>query len=194
MFYEPKDGAQDMAIDPFKNLVVPRPIGWVTSLDAEGRVNLAPFSFFNAMSEDPPTVAFSPSGRKPDRPIKDTRANIEATGEFVCNLATGLREAMNATSATLPAGVDEMQVAGLTAAPSRLVCPPAGFRIPTAARMPALEGDRPAELGPRGDQLHDHRRGRGNRYRRSFDQERPRRHHRRPSDRSAGRSALRQRR
>ena len=74
MFYEPKDGAHDMAVDPFKSLVVPRPIGWVTSLDAEGRVNLAPFSFFNAMSEDPPTVAFSPSGRKPDRPIKDTRA------------------------------------------------------------------------------------------------------------------------
>ncbi|HEY8016782.1 MAG TPA: flavin reductase family protein, partial [Dongiaceae bacterium] len=60
MFYEPKDGPQDMAVDPFKNLVVPRPIGWVTSLDREGRVNLAPFSFFNAMSEDPPTVAFSP--------------------------------------------------------------------------------------------------------------------------------------
>jgi len=132
MFYEPKDGPKDMAVDPFKNVVVPRPIGWVTSLDAEGRVNLAPFRFFNAMSEDPPTVAFSPSGRKPDRPIKDTRANIEATKEFVCNLATwDLREAMNATSATLPAGVDEMQAAGLTAAPSRLVRPPRVAESPT---------------------------------------------------------------
>jgi flavin reductase (DIM6/NTAB) family NADH-FMN oxidoreductase RutF len=84
------------------------------------------------MSEDPPTVAFSPSGRKPDRPIKDTRANIEATKEFVCNLATwDLREAMNATSATLPAGVDEMQAAGLTAAPSRLVRPPRVAESPT---------------------------------------------------------------
>ena len=115
MFYETKDAGHGMAIDPFKSLVVPRPIGWVTSLYDAGRVNLAPFSFFNAVAEDPPMVVFSPSGRKPDRPVKDSRANIEATKEFVCNLSTwDLREAMNATSAVLPAGVDEMKAAGLS--------------------------------------------------------------------------------
>jgi len=125
MFYETARGDHGMARDPFKSLVVPRPIGWITSVDREGRVNLAPFSFFNAVAEDPAMVVFAPGGRKPDRPIKDSRANIEATGEFVCNLATwDLREAMNATAAVLPAGADEMQAAGLTAAPSRLVRPP----------------------------------------------------------------------
>ena len=125
MFYETARGDHGMARDPFKSLVVPRPIGWITSVDREGRVNLAPFSFFNAVAEDPAMVVFAPGGRKPDRPIKDSRANIEATAEFVCNLATwDLREAMNATAAVLPAGADEMQAAGLTAAPSRLVRPP----------------------------------------------------------------------
>jgi flavin reductase (DIM6/NTAB) family NADH-FMN oxidoreductase RutF len=125
MFYETKGGSHGMAVDPFKSLVVPRPIGWVTSLDERDRVNLAPFSFFNAIAEDPPMVAFSPNGRKPDGRVKDSRANIETTLEFVCNLATwDLREAMNATSAVLPAGVDEMQAAGLTPAPARLVRPP----------------------------------------------------------------------
>jgi len=126
MFYETKGGGRHgLPVDPFKSLVVPRPIGWITSQDLEGRVNLAPFSFFNAVAEDPPMVVFAPSGRKPDRPMKDSRANIEATGEFVCNLATwDLREVMNATSAVHPAGVDEMRESGLTPAPSRLVRPP----------------------------------------------------------------------
>jgi flavin reductase (DIM6/NTAB) family NADH-FMN oxidoreductase RutF len=127
MFYEPSADprALPLPIDPFKSLVVPRPIGWVTSLSPDGSVNLAPFSFFNAVGDSPPCVAFAPQGRKPDRPIKDTLANVTATREFVCNLATyALREQMNQTSARLPAGVDEMQAAGLTAAPSRLVKPP----------------------------------------------------------------------
>jgi flavin reductase (DIM6/NTAB) family NADH-FMN oxidoreductase RutF len=127
MFYEPSADPQalPLPIDPFKSLVVPRPIGWVTSLSADGSVNLAPFSFFNAVGDSPPCVAFAPQGSKPDRPIKDTLANVTATREFVCNLATyALREQMNQTSARLPAGVDEMQAAGLTAAPSRLVKPP----------------------------------------------------------------------
>ena len=127
MFYEPSADpkALPLAIDPFKSLVVPRPIGWVTSLSPEGVVNLAPFSFFNAIGDSPPCVAFAPQGSKPDRPIKDTLANVTATGEFVCNLATyTLREKMNQTSARLPAGIDEMRKAGLTPAPSRLVRPP----------------------------------------------------------------------
>ena len=125
MFYEASSGGHGMLADPFKSLVVPRPIGWITSQDRSGRVNLAPFSFYNAVAEDPPMVIFAPNGRKPDRRVKDSRANIEETGEFVCNLATwDLRDAMNATSAVLPAGADEMSEAGLSSLPSRLVRPP----------------------------------------------------------------------
>ena len=127
MFYEPSADPQalPLPIDPFKSLVVPRPIGWITSISTDGSVNLAPFSFFNAVGDSPPCVAFAPQGRKPDRPIKDTLANVTATREFVCNLATyALREQMNETSARLPAGVDEMRAAGLTPAPARLVKPP----------------------------------------------------------------------
>jgi flavin reductase (DIM6/NTAB) family NADH-FMN oxidoreductase RutF len=127
MFYEPSADprALPLPIDPFKSLVVPRPIGWVTSLSPEGIVNLAPFRFFNAIGDAPPCVAFAPQGSKPDRPIKDTLANVAAIGEFVCNLATyALREKMNLTWARLPTGVDEMHASGLTPAPSRLVRPP----------------------------------------------------------------------
>jgi len=127
MFYEPSVDPQalPLPIDPFKSLVVPRPIGWITTVSPGGDVNLAPFSFFNAVGDAPPLIAFAPQGRKPDRPVKDSLANVEATGEFVCNLATfDLREQMNVTSAHLPAGADEMRAAGLTPLPSRLVKPP----------------------------------------------------------------------
>jgi flavin reductase (DIM6/NTAB) family NADH-FMN oxidoreductase RutF len=125
MFYEPAKSDHGLTIDPFKALVVPRPIGWMTTIDTEGRVNLAPFSFFNAVAEDPAMVAFSPSGRKADGELKDSRRNAEATGEFVFNLATWeLREVMNATSKAFPAGFDELKAVGLTALPSRLVRPP----------------------------------------------------------------------
>jgi flavin reductase (DIM6/NTAB) family NADH-FMN oxidoreductase RutF len=91
-------------------------------------VNLAPYSFFNAVAGGPPCVMFAPGGRKADGPpdgSKDTLANVERTGEFVCNVATwDLREAMNVTSAPAPAGVDEAAVAGLEMVPSTLVKPP----------------------------------------------------------------------
>lgn len=126
MFYEP--GKRDRSIlphDAFKAIVAPRPIGWISSVDAEGRVNLAPYSFFNGVSSNPPIVMFASEGRK------DTVRNVEATGEFVCNLATWeLREAMNATSAPLPHGASEMERAGLSPAPCRLVRPP---RVAAAA-------------------------------------------------------------
>ncbi len=124
MFYEPRLG-HGLPRDPFKALVVPRPIGWISTVDPEGRVNLAPFSYFNAVADSPPQVFFAANGRKADAPLKDSRSNAEATGCFVVNLATwGLKEAMNASSARLPAGVDEMAHAGLTAAPSRIVAAP----------------------------------------------------------------------
>lgn len=124
-FYEPALG-HGLAHDPFKAIVAPRPVGWISTVDAQGRVNLAPYSFFNAVGDRPPMLAFS-AGRK------DTLSNCESTGEFVWSLATrALAEAMNATSAPLPPGVDEMAQAGLEPAPSRLVRPPRVALSPAA--------------------------------------------------------------
>lgn len=123
MFYETRDH-HGLPHDPFKSCVVPRPIGWLTTLSKDGVVNLAPFSFFNGLASDPPVVVAGINGRQPHGP-KDTLANCRETGEFVANMATwDLREAMNLTSASLPAEVDEMALAGLTPAPSNLVKPP----------------------------------------------------------------------
>jgi flavin reductase (DIM6/NTAB) family NADH-FMN oxidoreductase RutF len=119
MFYETSANAHGLPHDPFKALVTPRPIGWISAISEKGEVNLSPYSFFNAVSERPPMVAFSSSGKK------DALTFIEETGEFVCNLATyDLREQMNLTSAVLPRGENEMEHAGLAPAPSRLVKPP----------------------------------------------------------------------
>src|SRR5690606_18393158 len=105
MFYEPRAG-HGLPFDPFKAIVAPRPIGWISSLDGEGRVNLAPYSFFNAVSTRPPIVAFSSEG------MKDSSSNIAQTGEFVASLATwDLREAMNRTSARLERGRNEFAFA-----------------------------------------------------------------------------------
>jgi len=125
MFYETARRDHGLPFDPFKALIVPRPIGWISSISADGIVNLAPFSFFNAVCHPPPVVMFCANSDAAARPLKDSRMNVEATGEFVVNLATwDLREQMNASSAPVPADVDEFEVAGLTKAPSRLVRPP----------------------------------------------------------------------
>jgi flavin reductase (DIM6/NTAB) family NADH-FMN oxidoreductase RutF len=98
--------------DPFKAIVAPRPIGWVATVDGEGRRNLAPYSFFNAIASRPPMVMFSSEG------WKDSVANAEATRVFTWNLATrALAERMNATSAPVAHGVDEFGLAGLTPSP-----------------------------------------------------------------------------
>lgn len=103
--------------------IVPRPIAWTTSVDLEGRVNLAPFSYFMGCHSYVPALAISVGSR--DGEAKDTRANIEATGELVVNTVTAeLAEQMNVTAAAFPPGVDEMEHAGLTAVPSALVAPP----------------------------------------------------------------------
>jgi flavin reductase (DIM6/NTAB) family NADH-FMN oxidoreductase RutF len=131
-FYEPGKG-HGLPHDPFKAIVAPRPIGWLSSIDAAGRVNLAPYSFYNAFCESPPIVGFSSGGRK------DSQRNIEATGEFVANLVTRKHaEAMNVTSAPFPHGVDEMERAGLAAAPSRLVRPPRVADAPAALECKLL--------------------------------------------------------
>jgi flavin reductase (DIM6/NTAB) family NADH-FMN oxidoreductase RutF len=117
-FYEPAEGHR-LSHDPFKAIVAPRPIGWVSTVDAAGRHNLAPYSFFNAVADTPPMLAFSSVGRK------DSVANCEATGAFVWNLATRpLAERMNQSAAPLAHGVSEFVRAGLTPAPSRLVAAP----------------------------------------------------------------------
>ena len=118
MFYDAVANSHGLQWDPFKALVSPRPIGWISTLDQNGVVNLAPYSFFNAVSTDPHFVMFSSGGRK------DSQRNAEETGEFVCSLATfELREAMNRTSQHVGPEVDEMALAGLTAAPSKNVAP-----------------------------------------------------------------------
>jgi flavin reductase (DIM6/NTAB) family NADH-FMN oxidoreductase RutF len=105
--------------------ILPRPIGWISTVDAAGQANLAPFSFFNAVCSRPPTVVFCPTVRETDAGPKDTLRNLRTTGEFVANIVTeALAEAMNITSTEFPAGVDEFQAAGLTAAPSVVVTPP----------------------------------------------------------------------
>jgi flavin reductase (DIM6/NTAB) family NADH-FMN oxidoreductase RutF len=128
MFYEPdKRDLSLLRYDPFKAIVAPRPIGWITSISLKGEVNLAPYSYFNGINSKPALVMFSSEGHK------DSVSFIEETGEFVCNLATwDLREAMNVTSAPLARGINEMQRAGLEAAPSRLVKPPRVAASPCA--------------------------------------------------------------
>ena len=124
MFYKPSE-PHGLKHGPFKAIVAPRPIGWISSLDENGVVNLAPFSFFNAMAENPPVVAMGINGPHKEGGAKDSRQNIERTKEFVCNMVSyNLREQMNATSANAPRSVDEFDLAGLTAIPSTLVKPP----------------------------------------------------------------------
>ena len=124
MFYETKDH-HGLKHNPFKSLVVPRPIGWISSQDGNGVVNLAPYSFFNGVASDPPTVMFSSNGVHSEGSYKDSVKNVRDTGEFVCNLATWeIREAMNTTSAMVARSVDEFQLSGLTPVPSELVKPP----------------------------------------------------------------------
>lgn len=117
-FYEPSQG-HGLPHDPLNAIVGPRPIGWISSQDAQGKRNLAPYSFFNCFNYRPPIIGFASSG------WKDSVQNIMETKQFVWNLTTqDLAVAMNETSATLPHGEDEYVRAGLTAAPSRLVNAP----------------------------------------------------------------------
>ena len=123
-FYEPKNG-HGLKHDPFNAIVAPRPIGWISSRDKGGNVNLAPYSFFNAFCYVPPIIGFSSAA------WKDSVRNVQETGEFVWNLATmDLAQQMNATSAHVAHDVDEFRIAGLTAAPCKLV------NVPRVAESP----------------------------------------------------------
>ncbi len=112
--------------------VVPRPIAWVTTLDDDGALNAAPFSFFNAVSGNPPVLCFGIGGRKPGD-AKDTGNNIRRTGEFVVNLVSDeLAEAMNVTAIDFAADVNEFHESGITPAPSALVAPPRILESPVS--------------------------------------------------------------
>lgn len=135
MFYRPGLEGHGLAHNPFKALVAPRPIGWISTLDIEGRANLAPYSFFNAVADAPPMVIYSSTGPKLGRDDegKDTVGNIRARGEFVVNIVSlALRDAMNVSSGAWPAGEDEFARAGLEKAPSRVVAPPRVAAAPAA--------------------------------------------------------------
>lgn len=119
MFYDAGRNDHGLRHDPFKALIVPRPIGWISSVSRDGVLNLAPYSFFNAVSTDPHIVAFASYGRK------DSLVNAEEQGEFVCNLATwDQRDGLNMSSATVGPEVDEFALSGLETEPSRMVKPP----------------------------------------------------------------------
>lgn len=125
MDYDPRSEPHNLSHDPTTSLVVPRPIGWISTLSAEGVPNLAPFSFFNAIGESPPLVMFCANGEHVDGGEKDSVKNARESGEFVVNLATWtLRDAVNQTSATVSRSIDEFELAGLTPAPSLRVRPP----------------------------------------------------------------------
>ncbi len=116
MFYKVSEKNSELKRDPFKSVVIPRPIGWISSLDVNDTRNLAPYSFFNAVSADPHIVMFSSDG------LKDSLKNVEATKEFVCNLATiELKDQMNKTSAPVGSEISEFELAGLTECTSNLV-------------------------------------------------------------------------
>jgi flavin reductase (DIM6/NTAB) family NADH-FMN oxidoreductase RutF len=121
MFYEPDKDDHGLRYNPFKSITVPRPIGWISTVDLQGRVNLAPYSQFQNIGYDPPYVLFSSSSNR----HKHSATNAQDTGEFVTNMATyDLRDAINITAQQAEAGVDESQLAGLEMIPSRLVKPP----------------------------------------------------------------------
>lgn len=116
MFYRPEQG-HGLPHNPFNAIITPRPIGWISSRGTDGVNNLAPYSFFNGVAYTPPQVMFASTGAKPDQEnTKDSLANIEATGVFCVNIVEyGMRDAMNASSAALPKGVDEFAESGADA-------------------------------------------------------------------------------
>ena len=131
-------------------VVVPRPIAFVSSISAEGLINLAPYSFFNAVAYDPPTLVFSSSRFAADK-RKDTLSNIEATGEYVVNVVVDdIAEAMNRTAAEYPADVSEFDIAGLTPVPSTVVKPP------RVAESPVNMECRLQQIVPIGQGHHQH--------------------------------------
>jgi flavin reductase (DIM6/NTAB) family NADH-FMN oxidoreductase RutF len=158
MYFDPKDGMKPPGFKHtvYNALVVPRPIGWISTISTGGVINLAPFSFFNALSGEPPCVMYCPNGFKTGtRELKDSLTNAEETGEFVFNMCTyDLRDEMNATAAHVPSSIDEMAEAGLEAAPCEQVKAPRVKASPIAleckylqtVHLPATREDNPNQM------------------------------------------------
>jgi flavin reductase (DIM6/NTAB) family NADH-FMN oxidoreductase RutF len=125
MFYEPDKNDHGLPYAPYKSCMVPRPIGWISTISRAGKVNLAPYSQFNNLGYEPGYLMFSGGGQYPEGGRKDSVINAEETGEFVYNMAPyALREAVHMTAQITDPSVDEMQAAGLTPVPGRLVKAP----------------------------------------------------------------------
>ncbi|MGC9370282.1 MAG: flavin reductase family protein [Paracoccaceae bacterium] len=147
MFYRPEDG-HGLPHNPFNAIVTPRPIGWISSRGRDGRDNLAPYSFFNAVAYTPPQVMFSSTSAKEDRHMgKDSVANIDETGVFCVNIVEyAMREAMNATSGAYGQDVDEFELAGIeradceTIACARVAAAPASLEC-RVTQIVRLEGE-----------------------------------------------------
>ena len=119
MFYVPEDRDASLRYDPFKAVIAPRPIGWISTLSKDGVANLAPYSFFNAIGGMPPMLMFASEG------FKDSARNASDTGEFAFNYASkNLSTEMNNSSANAPAGVSEFEHYGIEQAPSQIIAPP----------------------------------------------------------------------
>lgn len=141
LFYEPERGDHGLPHDPFKAIVAPRPIGWISTRAKDGAVNLAPYSFFNAVSDHPKLVMFASAG------FKDSANLAIESGEFVANMATGdLAEAVNRTSAPAPRGRSEFALAGLTEAPCRLVAAPRVAESPAALECKVTQSFQPVDV------------------------------------------------
>jgi flavin reductase (DIM6/NTAB) family NADH-FMN oxidoreductase RutF len=143
LFFEPDQRDRTLLPhDPFKAMVIPRPVGWISTMSRSGALNLAPYSYFNGFSSTPRIVGFSSEGDK------DSSAFAEETGEFVWSMATyDLREQMNATAAPLPRGQSEFDHARLETAPSRLVKPPRVRGSPAAMECRVTQVIRLKDLG-----------------------------------------------
>ncbi len=149
MHYDSIENKHGLRYDPFKALIAPRPIGWITSVSSEGRCNLAPYSFFNAVSDRPYYVMFSSSN------IKDSLRNISETGEFTCSMATwDTREEMNISSAPVSPDTDEYSLAGLTTAASKFVKPPRVKESPAAFECRHWKTVELPDVEPGSDQGH----------------------------------------
>ncbi|MFC4625583.1 flavin reductase family protein [Daeguia caeni] len=133
MFYEPKNG-HGLSHNPLKAIVSPRPIGWISTVSTEGAHNLAPYSYFNLVCDEPPMVMFVSDG------WKDSVRNIQETGSFTCNLVSdNLKAQMNASSVNAPRGVSEFAYSGLTPAASQLIAAPRVKEAYSALECVAVE-------------------------------------------------------
>jgi flavin reductase (DIM6/NTAB) family NADH-FMN oxidoreductase RutF len=157
MFYDPRENLRPAPLshNPLNALVAPRPIGWISTISANDEWNLAPFSYFNAFSADPPVVGFAPNAKPGDGGAKDSLANVRAVPEFTVSVVSAeLAEQMNETSRALPHGVSEYEAAGLAAGKSRLVRPPyvdsaravLECHVFDIVSLPAREGGRGSHL------------------------------------------------